>query len=85
MWCILNREFKLWFLKIAVNVPMRVLDRFFEFSQETQVSSNKDAATHIQRNDDVKRGLANLQLSHYKENQQKLLRKDISNILKIIS
>jgi hypothetical protein len=36
-------------------------------------------------NNDVKRGLENLQLSHYKENQQKLLRKDISNILKIIN
>jgi len=57
----------------------------FEFSQETQVSSNKDAASDLQRNDDVKQGLANLKLSHYTENQQKLLRKDISNILKIIN
>jgi hypothetical protein len=27
----LNREFKLWFLKLVVNVPMRVMDRFLCF------------------------------------------------------
>jgi hypothetical protein len=32
----------------------------------------------------IKQGLSNLQISQYKENQQKLLTKDISNILKII-
>jgi hypothetical protein len=34
--------------------------------------------------EDIKQSLSNLQLSQYKENQQKLLAKDISNILKII-
>jgi hypothetical protein len=36
-------------------------------------------------NDEIKQSLANLPLSQYKENQQKLLNKDISNILKIIN
>ncbi len=36
-------------------------------------------------NEKIKRGLADLQLSQYKENQQKLINKDISNILKIIN
>jgi hypothetical protein len=36
-------------------------------------------------NDEIKKGLANLQLSQYKENQQKLLNKDIANTLKIIN
>ncbi len=36
-------------------------------------------------NDTIKQSLANLQLSQYKENQQKLLSKDISKILKIIN
>jgi hypothetical protein len=35
-------------------------------------------------NDMIKQKLANLQLSQYKENQQKLLNKDIANVLKII-
>ena len=34
--------------------------------------------------DEIKNGLSNLNLSKYKENQQKLLNKDISSILKII-
>ena len=34
--------------------------------------------------DEIKQDLANLRLSQYKENQQKLIRKDVSNILKII-
>ncbi len=36
-------------------------------------------------NDTIKQRLTNLQLSKYKENQQKLLNQDISKILKIIS
>ncbi|MCL4429979.1 MAG: hypothetical protein M1167_04420 [Chloroflexi bacterium] len=36
-------------------------------------------------NDEIKQVLANLQLSQYKENQKKLLNKDISNVLKIIN
>jgi hypothetical protein len=36
-------------------------------------------------NDLIKQRLANLQLSQYKENQQKLLSKDIANVLKIIN
>jgi len=36
-------------------------------------------------NDTIKQRLANLQLSQYKENQQKLLSRDISKILKIIN
>jgi hypothetical protein len=36
-------------------------------------------------NDTIKQRLSNLQLSQYKENQQKLLSQDISKILKIIS
>ena len=30
----MNREFKLWLLKLIVNVPMRVLDRFLCFPKE---------------------------------------------------
>jgi len=36
-------------------------------------------------NDTIKQRLVNLQLSHYKDNQQKLLSKDISNVLKKIN
>ncbi len=36
-------------------------------------------------NDQIKQSLANLQLSQYKENQQKLINKDISTILKKIN
>jgi hypothetical protein len=36
-------------------------------------------------NDTIKQRLSNLQLSQYKENQQKLLSQDISKILKIIN
>ena len=36
-------------------------------------------------NDTIKQRLSNLQLSQYKENQKKLLSRDISKILKIIS
>ena len=32
----------------------------------------------------IEQGIANLQLSRYKENQQKLINKDVSNILKIV-
>jgi hypothetical protein len=37
-----------------------------------------------QYNSEIAQRLANLQLGQYKENQQKLLKKDIANILKII-
>jgi hypothetical protein len=33
---------------------------------------------------EIKQGLSNLRLSQFKENQQKLINKDISNTLKII-
>ncbi len=36
-------------------------------------------------NAEIEQGLANLQLSKYKENQQKLLKTDISKVLKIMS
>jgi hypothetical protein len=36
-------------------------------------------------NDTIKQRLVNLQLSHYKDNQQRLLSKDISNVLKKIN
>lgn len=36
-------------------------------------------------NDEIRNYLTNLQLSQYKENQQKLLNKDISNVLKILN
>ena len=36
-------------------------------------------------NDTIKQRLSNLQLSQYKENQQKLLSKDVSNVLKRIN
>jgi len=36
-------------------------------------------------NDEIKQSLANLRLSQYKENQQKLINKDISNIIKRIN
>jgi hypothetical protein len=36
-------------------------------------------------NDEIRNYLTNLQLSQYKENQQKLLTKDISNVLNIIN
>jgi hypothetical protein len=36
-------------------------------------------------NDKIKQGLANLQLAKYKENQQKLLNKDVSKVLRIIN
>ncbi len=36
-------------------------------------------------NAEIKQGIANLQLSQYKENQQKLLKKDISKVVKFVS
>jgi hypothetical protein len=40
--------------------------------------------TTIKFDNEIKQGLANLKLSQYKENQQKLINKDLSRILKII-
>jgi hypothetical protein len=37
----LNREFKLWFLKLVVNVPMRVLDRFLCFPKKSKYPQTK--------------------------------------------
>jgi hypothetical protein len=39
--CILNREFKLWFLKLVINVPMRVLDRFLRFPKKPKYPQTK--------------------------------------------
>ena len=33
---VLNREFRLWFLKLLVNVPMRFLDRFLKFPAKAE-------------------------------------------------
>jgi hypothetical protein len=37
----LNREFKLWFLKLVVNVPMLVLDRFLGFPKKPEYPQTK--------------------------------------------
>jgi len=37
----LNREFKLWFLKLLVNVPMRVFDRFLKFPVEAEFPQSR--------------------------------------------
>ncbi len=37
----MNREFKLWFLKLVVNVPMRVLDRFLIFPKKPKYPQTK--------------------------------------------
>ena len=37
----MNREFKLWFLKLLVNVPMRVLDRFLIFPKKPKYPQTK--------------------------------------------
>jgi hypothetical protein len=37
----LNREFKLWFLKLVVNVPMCVLDRFLGFPKKPTYPQTK--------------------------------------------
>ncbi len=37
----MNREFKLWFLKLVVNVPMRLLDRFLSFPKKPQYPQTK--------------------------------------------
>jgi hypothetical protein len=37
----LNREFKLWFLKLLVNLPMRVFDRFLKFPVEAEFPQSR--------------------------------------------
>ena len=37
----MNREFKLWLLKLVVNVPMRVLDRFLRFPKQPKYPQTK--------------------------------------------
>jgi hypothetical protein len=38
---VLNREFRLWFLKLLVNVPMRFLDRFLKFPAKAEFRQTK--------------------------------------------
>ena len=38
---VLNREFRLWFLKLLVNVPMRFLDRFLKFPAKAEFPQTK--------------------------------------------
>ena len=46
----MNREFKLWFLKLVVNVPVRILDRFLKFPEphfpQTIMIMNLQAILH---------------------------------------
>lgn len=37
----MNREFKLWFLKLVVNLPMRLLDRFLCFPKKAKYPQSK--------------------------------------------
>jgi hypothetical protein len=37
----LNRNFRLWFLKLLVNLPMRFLDRFLKFPKKTEFQQTK--------------------------------------------
>ena len=37
----MNREFKLWFLKLLVNLPMRVFDRFLKFPAEAEFPQSR--------------------------------------------
>ena len=37
----MNREFKLWFLKLLVNLPMRVFDRFLKFPAKAEFPQSK--------------------------------------------
>jgi hypothetical protein len=37
----LNREFRLWFLKLLVNWPMRVLDRLLKFPYQTEFPQSR--------------------------------------------
>jgi hypothetical protein len=38
---VLNREFKLWFLKLLVNLPMRVFDRFLKFPSKAEFPQSR--------------------------------------------
>ena len=38
---VLNREFKLWFLKLLVNLPMRFFDRFLKFPAEPEFPQSR--------------------------------------------
>ena len=38
---VLNREFRLWFLKLLVNWPVRFLDRFLKFPAKTEFPQSK--------------------------------------------
>ena len=38
---VLNREFKLWFLKLLVNLPMHVFDRFLKFPAESEFPQSR--------------------------------------------
>jgi hypothetical protein len=38
---VLNREFKLWFLKLLVNLPMRVFDRFLKFPNKAEFPQSR--------------------------------------------
>ena len=44
----MNREFKLWFLKLVVNVPMRLLDRFLSFPKPVYPQSKMLLHTYEQ-------------------------------------
>jgi hypothetical protein len=49
MWCYgLNREFKLWFLKLVVNLPIRLLDRFLCFPKPVYPQSKMLLHTYEQ-------------------------------------
>ena len=38
---VLNREFKLWFLKLLVNLPVRVFDRFLKFPSKAEFPQSR--------------------------------------------
>ena len=38
---VLNREFKLWFLKLLVNLPVRFFDRFLKFPAEAEFPQSR--------------------------------------------
>ena len=44
----MNREFKLWFLKLTVNLPMRLLDRFLCFPKPVYLQSKMLLHTYEQ-------------------------------------
>jgi hypothetical protein len=70
----------------------KVIDKYLRCCNDEKFITSRQAIQGLETitkttdkyDSEIRQGLANLQLSQFKENQQKLLNKDISNVLKII-